>query len=370
MRGVSAKSRTAQVRSFSLREIFFRMKKQVVMAGAAMLLSASVLSAQAGACPAGGASNTIGGAQANVTRDACLQAVDVFQFIAPQLGLSLAGGNATLGQGGALGGLGHFAVSLRANAFRGDLPQVTDFPAPRPAQNPPAQVLPSKKQYVGLPVVDAAVGIFKGVPLGLTNVGGVDLLISATYVPKIGDVNDDVQIAPQSSTQFGWGARVGLLQESLITPGVSATFFRRDVPTTDITGRSDAGVTLNIDDAKVKTTAWRVVASKSFIVFGLAAGYGQDKYDQSTTVRGTINGFSIPGVGTIGNTPFGPVAMSQNVTRSNMFADLSFNLFLLKLVGEIGQVSGGDFPTITNSFSTGKIDDSRLYGSVGLRFGW
>ena len=51
------------------------MKKQVVMAGAAMLLSASVLSAQAGACPAGGASNTIGGAQANVTRDACLRPV-------------------------------------------------------------------------------------------------------------------------------------------------------------------------------------------------------------------------------------------------------------------------------------------------------
>ena len=37
------------------------------------------------------------------------QAVDVFQFMAPQLGLALAGGNATLGQGGALGGFGHFA---------------------------------------------------------------------------------------------------------------------------------------------------------------------------------------------------------------------------------------------------------------------
>lgn len=345
------------------------MKRQVVMAGAAMLLSASVLSAQAGACPAGGPSNTIGGAQANVTRDACLQAVDVFQFMAPQLGLSLAGGNATLGQGGTLGGLGHFVISLRANAFRGDLPEVADFPAPRSSQNPPAQVLPSKKQFLGLPVVDAAVGVFKGVPLGLTNVGGVDLLVSATYVPKVGSITDDVQIEPQSSTQFGWGARIGLLQESLVIPGVSATYFQRDVPTTDITGRSSS-VTLNIDDAKVKTTAWRVVVSKSFVVFGLAAGYGQDKYDQSTTVRGTVNGFAIPGVGTIGSTPFGPVAMSQDVTRSNMFADLSVNLFLLKLVGEIGQVSGGAFPTITNSFSSGKINDSRVYGSVGLRFGW
>jgi hypothetical protein len=347
---------------------FFRMKKQVVMAGA-LLLSASVLSAQANTCPAGGPSNTIGGAQANVTRDACLQAVDVFQFMAPQLGLSLAGGNATLGQEGAFGGLGHFAVSIRANAFRGDLPEVNKFGAPRATQNPPAQVLPSKKQYLALPVVDAAFGVFKGFPVGLTNVGGIDLLVSATYVPKIGDANDDVQLEPQSSTQFGWGARVGLLQESLVIPGVSATYFRRDVPKTDITGRSTS-VTLNIDDASVKTSAWRVVVGKSFVLFGLAAGYGQDTYDQSTTVSGTVNGFSVPGVGSIGNTPFGPIKLSQDVTRSNMFADLSVNLFLFKLVGEIGQVSGGDFAATTNTFSSGKIDDSRVYGSVGLRFGW
>jgi hypothetical protein len=345
------------------------MKKQVVIAGAAMVLSATALSAQANTCPAGGSASTISGAQANVVRDACLQAVDVFQFMAPQLGLSLAGGNATLGQGGTLGGLGHFAISLRANAFNGDLPEVNKFPAPRSSQNPPGQVLQSKKQYLGLPVVDAAVGVFKGIPLGLTNVGGVDLLVSATYVPKIGDVNDDVQIEPQSSTQFGWGARVGLLQESLVIPGVSATYFKRDLPKTDITGRS-SNVTLNIRDASVKTTAWRVVASKSFVVFGLAAGYGQDKYEQGTNVSGTVTGLTVPGVGTIGNAPFGPIVLQQDVTRSNMFADLSVNLLVFKLVGEIGQVSGGDFIASTNTFSSGKIDDSRVYGSLGLRFGW
>ena len=41
---------------------------------------------------------------------------------------------------------------------------------------------------------------------------------------------------------------------------------------------SASGATLNIDKFKVKTTAWRVVASKSLIMFGLAAGVGQDKY--------------------------------------------------------------------------------------------
>ena len=62
--------------------------------------------------------------------------------------------------------------------------------------------------------------------------------------------------------------------------------------------------------------------------------------------------------------------MSQSVTRNNMFADLSINMMVVKLVGEIGQVSGGTFPTPTNTFSSGAQDDSRLYASVGLRFGW
>jgi hypothetical protein len=344
------------------------MKKHVVSAGVALVVLTTGLSAQANTCTGGGQSPlTVAGAQSNAARDACNQAVDLYQFIAPQLGLALAGGNATLGQGGTLGGLGHFAISVRGNVFSGDLPEVTKFPAPRTAQNQSGQNLSSKKQVMGLPVVDAAIGVFKGIPLGLTNVGGVDLLLSATYVPTIGDAKDDVKIEPETSTKFGFGARVGLLQESLVIPGVSATYIRRDVPTTTITGTS-TNIDVNIKDASIKTSAWRVVASKSFIVFGLAAGYGQDKYEQSTTVSGTAK--NIPTILGNQNQAFGPISLAQDVTRSNMFADLSVNLFLFKLVGEVGRVSGGDFLTPTNTFTSGKIDDSRVYGSLGLRFGW
>src|SRR5438874_348507 len=101
------------------------MRKHVVLASVALALSASALSAQANTCPGGAQSPlTPQGAASNAAKDACTQAVDLFQFVAPQLGLALAGGNATLGQGGTLGGIGHFAISLRANAFQGDLPKV------------------------------------------------------------------------------------------------------------------------------------------------------------------------------------------------------------------------------------------------------
>ena len=297
---------------------------------------------------------------ARQTQDACQMALDVFDLMAPQLGLALTGGNATLGQGGNLGGPGHFSIGLRGNVFSGDLPKVNDFPTASPTgrvQRTGTNALPAKKQIVGLPTADAALGIFRGVPLGLTNVGGVDLLLSATYVPKIGDVGDDIQVKPQRSLQVGYGARVGLLQESLVVPGVSFTYLKRDLPTTDITG-SGAGIGVDVTDAKIKTTAFRVVASKSLLLLGVAAGVGQDRYEESALVSGTSGTFVSP-----------QVAFDQKLTRTNYFLDVSLNLPVFKLIGEVGQVSGGTVDTY-NEFSTGRADKSRTYGSVGFRLGF
>ena len=295
------------------------------------------------------------------TQDACQMAVDVFQFIAPQLGIAITGGNATLGQGGALGGLGHFAIGLRANILDGDLPDVQRFPQPS-TNGRQARQLPTKSQFVGLPAVDAAIGIFKGVPLPLTNVGGVDLLLSASYVPTYGSPGDAVQVKPDQNLQLGLGLRLGILQESLLVPGVSVTYLHRDLPTTTITGTS-SGVDVNVSNAKVKTNAWRVTASKSLVLFNLAAGIGGDHYDQSATIQGSVK--SSP----IGAQQSQPVLLSQTMTRTNYFLDASLNMLLAKVVAEIGQVTGGSVSTF-NSFSGGAADKSRLYGSLGVRIGF
>src|ERR1051326_671217 len=137
--------------------------------------------AQANTCPAG-----TGSLDPNrITQDACQMAVDVFKYMAPQLGVALAGGNPTLGQGGTLGGLGHFTVEARANVLAGDLPQVQNFPQPS-TSGTVQHTLPTKTQIVGLPTIDAAIGVFQGIPLPLTHVGGIDLLVDAAYIPTYG----------------------------------------------------------------------------------------------------------------------------------------------------------------------------------------
>jgi hypothetical protein len=325
---------------------------------ASMMSLAALGSARAQAtidpgCPAGTGPLTA----ERYLQDACQQAVDLFKYMVPQLGIGMTGGNTTLGQGGAMGGLPHFAIGIRGNVLQGSVPNPPGVSTSGAQQRDP---YPTEDQFLGLPAVDFALGLWKGLPLALSNVGGIDLLLSATYVPEIS--TDNVSITPETNLQVGYGARVGILQESLLLPGIGVSFMRRDLPKTTIVGFTGDD-SLEVRDLDFKTTAWRITASKSLILFTIAAGVGQDTYDASTTVAATINELA-----PVGRRTMAPVTIEQKVTRTNYFGEVAMNILLAKLVGSIGMVSGGDVPTY-NQFETA-ADASRMYGSVGLRIGF
>ncbi len=339
------------------------MKLKLSVALSMLALAASVAGAQIDtkSCPPG-TTNSLGiPDQARATQDACQKAIDLFQYMAPQLGISITGGNATLGQGGALGGPGHFSLGLRANVLSGDLPQFNSAVTPV-VTGAQASTYTTKSQIIGLPAADLTIGIFGGIPVGLTNIGGIDAIVSASYLPEFSSGSVDVKV-PSGSLKLGFGGRLGILQESLLVPGVSVTYLRRDLPKVDLTTNA-SGDTLQVNGFEVKTKAWRVVASKSLLMFGLAVGGGQETYNSSANVRA-----SIAARATTPKYTAGPVAMTQDLTRTNVFADLSFNLPLFKIIGEIGQVSGGTVTTF-NNFSGNKADASRIFGSVGIRLGY
>ena len=332
------------------------MKGPLFVSFATLVLAASSASAQIDTqrCPA------TTNAQ-RISQDACQKAIDLFAYLAPQLATSIAGGNATLGMAGSLGGLGHFSAGLRVNALQGSLPQVQNVTLQtNGASNSPP--IDTKTQLFPMPTAELAIGVFKGLPLAITNVGGVDLLVSAAYLPEFNSSGVSVKV-PNGSLKLGYGARVGILQESLLVPGVSVSYVRRDLPTVNIAANSGSD-SLYVNNFSLKTTAWRVVASKGLLLFGFAAGIGQDKYESSTDISAHVAARTLTPAANAG-----PVALSQNITRTNVFADLSLNLLLFKLTGEIGQVSGGTINTY-NSFSGTQAADSRIYGSVGARFGF
>lgn len=283
---------------------------------------------------------------------ACQATVDVFDYLAPQLASVVAGGNATLAQGGALPGLGHVAMSIRANALHGSLPDLRNF---APDFSGTRQKFDTKTSVLLLPAVDASIGLYGGFPVGVTKTGAIDLLLNATYIPSFNGGSTSLQL-PDGALDYGYGARVGVLQEGLVTPGVGFTWVRHDLPRMNVRARA-ATTTLNIDDIDVRTTSWRVTANKSLLLFGVAAGIGQDGYKSSATINKT-NGPSTSG----------PFPVAQHVTRMSYFADVSTNILLAKIVAEIGAVSGGKIETY-NAFAGKAPDAFRLYGSLGVRVG-
>lgn len=344
------------------------MKLRIVGAITLLAAAASTASAQNGtlnttSCPPGTVNSFGVPDQQRATQDACQKAIDLFQYLAPQLGTVLAGGNATLGQGGGLGGPGHFSLGVRVNAIHGSLPQFNNSTTPS-VTGAQRTTYPTKNQYLPLPVADLSIGIFGGIPLGLTNVGSLDAIVSASYLPSVSTSSVDVKV-PSGSLKLGFGGRLGILQESLLVPGVSVTYLQRDLPKVDITSNF-SGDTLQVNGLQVKTKAWRLVASKSFLIFGLAVGGGRDTYNSSASIRASVAPRTVPPTS---RQNAGPIALGQDLTRTNAFADLSLNLPLFKIVGEIGQVSGGTVNTY-NSFTGSSADASRIYGSVGLRLGF
>lgn len=310
-------------------------------------------------CPPG--TTTPGGPDnTRIAQDACQKAIDLFQYMAPQLGALLAGGNATQGLTGTLGGLGHFVIGVRVNGIRGSLPEVDKFvPSINGAEQTTYTVT---EPYMGLPTGDAAIGIFGGLPLGLTTIGGLDLLVSASYLPNYNNASVDVTV-PGGNWKFGYGAKIGILKESLLVPGVSLSFLVRELPMVRITGVAEDD-RLVLDSLQVETRSWRAVAGKSFLFFGAAAGVGQDMYDSNSK----ISVFIAPRPVSEGGSG-GPIALQQKLTRTNYFGSVWINAQVLRIVGEIGQASGGEVLTY-NQFTGPQPDDARPYFSVGVSLGW
>jgi hypothetical protein len=318
----------------------------------AAVAAAFVVAAPAGAQCSGGNAQS-----------ACQTALDLVNFMAPQMATAIAGGSPTLAQSGALGGLGRFALTIRGTGVtNGAFPNIGDKPF---LVGSGSQTYTSENSVVPGVGVDFSVGLWKGVNLGVTHVGGVDAIVSALYLPDVQGEGGDFSIkAKDGNLKLGYGVRIGLLDESVISPGLYVSYLQRDLPTVTLTGSSSsasgagtASGTFALSDFSIKTSAIRLVAQKSLFILGLTAGIGQDTYKSSAAVSATLT--SPASASSTGKA-------SLDVTRTNMFVGASFNLFIFKLAVEAGQVSGGSITKTVNNFGK-SADESRSYLSAGLR---
>lgn len=293
---------------------------------------------------------------------ACRTASDLLNYMTPQLATAIAGGSSTLGQSGALGGFGRVALSIRGTGIvNGGLPQIGDegFDTTNTRKHYAVddQIVPG----VG---IDAAIGVWKGLNLGATHLGALDVLLSALYLPDVTGGGNDFSInAKDGNLKLGYGLRVGILDENVLMPGLYVSYLQRALPTVSLSGHSGGSAggsagDFSLTDFNVKTTAYRLVASKNLLFFGIQAGVGQDRYESSASLSAAVSASGAQRSAT------GIATMSM--TRSNVFVGATLNLLAAKLVVEAGQVSGGAAPMLYNTFAK-PADASRTYVSGGLR---
>ena len=293
-----------------------------------------------------------------VAQDACQKAIDLFRYLAPQLGTIVAGGNPTQGIAGTLGGPGHFSFGIRANGLRGSIPEVDRVvPSTHGATN--EIPYPIEDRLVGFVTADVGIGIFNG--MATSGFGAIDALISASYLPEYS--NSSVSITePDGGFKFGFGAKVGILRETSVRPGIAVSYLVRELPTANITGMSGED-RLFLEDVSVKSKSWRATVGKSFLFLGFGGGFGRDTYDSNADITVTV----APRQATEGGTG-GPIKLGQDLTRTNVFGTVWLNAKVMKIVGELGRVSGGTIATY-NQFDGVRPSDARTYYSVGLSFG-
>lgn len=306
-------------------------------------------------------SSTPSGVPVTFAQDACVKAQDIFRFLSPQVGVALSGGNPLLGEGGSLGGWGKRSAVLRVTAVDGRVPEndVTFTGSTQPV----ASNFGAARAPIPVPSLDVGIGLYRGVPVGLTNVGGVDLLLGLTFIPNVSE--DQLAVKSEGSGMaVSVGARVGILQESALVPGVAVSYMKRRLPTTSISYRT-GNDTLAVRDTRVESTAIRLTANKRFGFFAVGGGIGSDQLSSRTSAEAVLNervaGQDVRAVVTLDD-------LKETTTRGTAFVNVSFGLPMAQVVVEVGQSQAGDIRETTNTFGNRRANEAYRYGSIGFGF--
>ncbi|MDQ2670234.1 MAG: hypothetical protein M3Y31_06360 [Gemmatimonadota bacterium] len=284
-------------------------------------------------------------------RNICNAAVDGTRTFHPLAGGLVSGGNPVLGRAATLGGFGHFAVTARANIGSISVPSL-EF------DGDDAVVEQADEILFPAPLIEAAVGVFSGLPSGLL---AVDALGSAVLLP---DEIDDFSVDPDATTiagaaiGLGLGARVGIFGGAGLIPAVSLSIMRRNVPEVrygSVAQGDDYSYSVDLAATNI-----RLVAGSSFGPLAVAAGIGRDKYTGDATIQ-----FRDPQ--TLGVVREARLELDES--RTILFADGALSLGLVALGVELGWQSGTD-EALETTFEGFDPEEGMVFGSAGIRVGF
>lgn len=276
------------------------------------------------------------------------------EMLQPRLGLALTGGNPVPGTASTLGmrigTLPRLSLGGRVTGVWTDLPPIRELGD-------------TEQLDFLLPAIngDGSIGIFGGFSPAPTlgGLASVDALVSAGLLPLPGGEGFDTGVL------FGWGlgARVGILRESFTVPGISVSAMYRNLG--DVTFGDPAlapGGAESFFDYGLSGISLRGAVSKRLFTVGVTVGGGYDSYS-SDVAFGILDPFS---EGAESEFRFNVDGFDSS--RLSAFANVSWTLLILHVVGELGWQAGGErVPAALPADVDLDPEDGAWFGSLAVR---
>lgn len=353
--------------------------RRFVIAALLLAISAAPARAQSDLVESCSAANPgvsgLGSETVDQFRQMCAQVVNSFAVLQPGVGIAFSGGNPILGTGSTLGTrfglLPRVSVSVRANLALAEMPQL--FQKYNAAFGEGQQLSPMARAGIPLTSVqaDASIGVFNGLPLGL---GAVDLIGSVSMIPQL----DKIGLS-ESIVNYGGGARVGILKQGILMPGLSVSGIYRKMGTIGF-GRIETHPGAVSGD--LSNVSLRAVASKGILMLDLALGAGYDRYTSNIDLGWRVSCGTDDCRAANPDNPGQPLTLGGDVdgkltTSSwNVFANAGMSLLFLNLVGEVGYQKGSEGVGLKDLQKAGlggqslirdELKGGNLFGSIGVR---
>jgi hypothetical protein len=303
----------------------------------------------------------------------CVQAVNAMSTLQPGIGITFSGGNPILGTGSTLGtrlgAVPRVSISARANLALAEMPQLFDKYTSSFGEGEGLQPMGRAGIPLGALQADLAVGVFNGFALGF---GSVDLLGSISFVPKVSDVG-----LTESIMNMGGGARIGILKQGIVMPGLSVSGSYRRMGTI---GFGDLDKHPGAFETDLRNLSLRAVASKGLLILDLAVGAGYDRYSSDVGLGWRVTCATAECHAANGDrdlTTGGRLDGKLESSAWNVFANAGLNFLVLHVVGEVGyqklptgigakDLNDAGLPTNLRLTSEA-LKGGNLFASVGVR---
>ncbi len=281
----------------------------------------------------------------------CNAAIDGTEILHPVAGLLVSGGNPVLGSINTLGGLGHFSLTARVNATELRTPDLN-------YDGTTTTVGQDKKIYAPAPLVEVALGIYKGMNgfLSVDGLGSAQLLPTKAVTNLTVDKN--ARKIGSIALGLGYGLRIGVLPGKAIIPSVTVSVMRRDIPRISFGNVSTGGDNYSYS-LDLHATNLRAVAGYHLAILNVGAGLGWDKYTGSADISFVPSGGVLPAE-TINS-------IKLDNSRTMAFLTAAIDLPIIKIGAEVGY-QFGKTQNLATTFTGNDPSSKRLFAGAGVRF--